>query len=159
MDEKPNDGLLKKAFFYLSFRSRTEREMLVYLQKKAREFNLKSSEVSQTIKYLKSKNFINDKNFVDEYINSRLRSKPRSLYLIKQELKSKNIPEKDIEDYLSKNSVDEFSAAENLLNRKLYKWEKLPHFKKKEKVYYFLKSKGFSFDVIRSVFEKVCARK
>ena len=155
MDTQHLELLLKKSFHYLSFRSRTEQEVKNYLQKKIKKYNFQPSIVQQTIEYLKERNYINDKNFVEEYINSRLRSKPRSLYLIKLELSQKGISDKDVEAYFLTNTINEQPVAENLLSRKFHTWERLPYLKKKKKAYDFLKSKGFSFDIIREVFENV----
>jgi len=155
MDDQHFDLILKKSFHYLSLRSRTEQEMRNYLQKKTEKYNFKPEIIDKVIEYLKERNFINDKDFVEEYISSRLKSKPRSLFLLKRELSQKGISEENIETYLSENSVDEQAAAEKLLTRKSYTWANLPYLKKKKKTYDFLRTKGFNFDIIRLAFEKI----
>src|SRR3989344_6604171 len=76
-----------KALKFLSYRPRSEKEIRDKLKKK------KASEetINKIILRLKENNFINDEEFVRWWIEQRTNFKPRSLRLIKMELKQKGV--------------------------------------------------------------------
>ena len=124
---KSKKSPLESAFHFLSFRSRSEKEMRDYLQKK--EF----SQIDETIEKLKNLDFINDNKFAQEFIESRSKNKPKGKKALMIELARKGIKIENIE-------IDEKELATKAISRK--------SFKSKEQMQRFLYSRGFSWDTI-----------
>ncbi|MEK7504273.1 MAG: regulatory protein RecX [Patescibacteria group bacterium] len=124
---KSKKSPLESAFHFLSFRSRSEKEMRDYLQKK--EF----SQIDETIEKLKNLDFINDNKFTQEFIESRSKNKPKGKKALMIELARKGIKIENIE-------IDEKELATKAISRK--------SFKSKEQMQRFLYSRGFSWDTI-----------
>ena len=114
-----------KVFRFLSFRSRTEKEMRDYLCK---------HDLPEDIVFrLKELNYINDTDYIKNYIRSRT---PRSKKLLEFELLKKGIK--------TKVDIDELAAAKNALDKKS-NVKDLDHARR------FLASRGFIWDVIMRV--------
>lgn len=129
---KSKKSPLESAFHFLSFRSRSEKEMLDFLIKKGFETN----EIAQTLLKLKELNFINDAKFAQEFIESRSKNKPKGKKALTIELARKGIRIENIE-------IDEKELATKALEKK--------SFKSKEHMQRFLYSRGFSWDTILGI--------
>lgn len=162
--EKTNHILTKEqisnlsdlAVKFLSIRPRSEKEVRDYLTKKIatkNEIKFSQAQISPlidiVINKLKRLKFINDKEFASWLLNSRLKSSsPRSLRVIKAELKIKGISPQIIEN-VSQNTPKESEQAKKALSKKTKRWEKLEVLEFKKKAYSYLSSRGFDFDSIR----------
>lgn len=118
---------LENAFHFLSFRSRSEKEMRDYLAKK------EILEIDETINKLKELGFIDDQKFIQEFIDSRSKNKPKGKKALKIELARKGIKVDDLD-------INEDELAKEALNRK--------NFRDKERAQRFLYSRGFSWNTI-----------
>lgn len=118
---------LENAFHFLSFRSRSEKEMRDYLTKK------EVLEIDETIEKLKELDFINDQKFIQEFVDSRSKNKPKGKKALIIELKRKGIKVNDLD-------INEDELAKEALNRK--------NFRDKERAQRFLYSRGFSWNTI-----------
>lgn len=127
---KSKKSSLESAFHFLSFRSRSEKEMRDYLNKK--EFH----QIDETIQKLKDLDFINDAKFAQEFIESRSKNKPKGKKALTIELARKGIRIENIE-------IDEKELATKALEKK--------SFKSKEHMQRFLYSRGFSWDTILGI--------
>lgn len=116
------------AFHFLSFRSRSEKEMRDYLKKK------EVLEIDETIGKLKELDFINDNKFVQEFIDSRSKNKPKGKKALMIELARKGI------------KVDNLDINEDELAKKALLKKKT--FKDRNQLQRFLYSRGFSSSVI-----------
>lgn len=145
------EKFLNKTLRFLSFRPRSEKEIRDNLVKK------KASEevVERIIKSLKENKFLSDEDFTKWFIDQRLRFRPKSLRIIKLELKQKGIPKDIIEDVfenLSKEvqQVDnDLDSAKKLVERKIEKYKNLPRQVVYQKLGAFLARRGFNWDVIK----------
>ena len=86
------DELYNRALRFLSYRPRSEQEVIKNLLKKKAPEDI----ISKIISKLKENNFINDEEFVKWWAEQRIELKPRSLRLIKIELRQKGISEEII---------------------------------------------------------------
>lgn len=120
---------LENAFHFLSFRSRSEKEMRDFLDKK--EFS--TSDVENTIGRLKELGFIDDQKFTLEFVDSRSKNKPKGKKALIIELKRKGI---DVESL----DIDEDALAKEALGKK--------KFTDKMRAQRFLYSRGFSWNTI-----------
>ncbi len=130
---------LKYALNILNRKDYTEFEMFSKLKMKGFDDN----EINETIKYLKSNNFLNDKRYVENFVYFRLKNgygKKR----IEYDLKKKGIGEELINKYV--NSADEMQSAKSILKAKA---EHLKEDKNRRvKLFAFLARRGFNYEII-----------
>lgn len=123
---------LDRALRFLSYRPRTEKEIRDKL-------GIDCSE--EIIVKLKSYGYINDGKYAQDYIESRIRSKPRSQKLILLELKRKGI----ITECRIPNT--DYELAQLALFKK-------KNIRSKPQAFRFLASRGFSWEVIEKTVKK-----
>lgn len=150
--------LMDQTLRFLSYRPRSEKEVVDYLTKKiSQKENIKylqakeSPLITQVIIKLKRYKYLNDLEFAKWLVGSRLRSKPVGLSLIKVELKRKGISQEIIESTLSK-YPSQIKLAQRAVEKKLKRWQKLPPLEFKKKIYAYLISRGFNYETIEAVF-------
>ncbi|OGH70990.1 MAG: hypothetical protein A2396_02760 [Candidatus Levybacteria bacterium RIFOXYB1_FULL_40_17] len=139
------------ALRFLSYRPRSEKEVIDYLKKK----RIHESIIDRIIKSLKEKKFLNDIEFAEWWIEQRTGSRPKSLRIIKLELRNKGIG-RDIVDGLSEKvdkNLDEKSALK-LLDKHIKRFEKLSTKEVYRKLFQLLARRGFDFDLIKKVIDK-----
>ncbi len=141
---------------YLSIRPRSEKEILDYLKKKAKNApSLTDEIITQIIDKLKSYKFINDREFTKFWIDSRIKSKHKPIRAIEFELRQKGISKELIDESLK--DVDtkdlDYDNAKKLAERKMEYYRNLDPKKRREKVMRYLVSKGFSYDVVKKVLD------
>jgi len=142
-----------KALKFLSYRPRSEKEIRDKLSGK------KASEeiINKIISRLKKNNFLNDEEFAKWWIEQRTTFKPRSVRLIKIELKQKGIGQELIEeriDHLS-SAIDDLGSAKKIIEKRLPRYKNLSRDEKFQKIARFLSSKGFSYDTIKEIFQSL----
>jgi len=146
---KDYDKLLQYALRMLAKKRYTSHEMdtklRAYCEKKEISLGYIIQDVMARLIDLK---YINDEQFVKDYITDRLNFKPRGLKLMKQELYAKGIDEKAFDKCVDNIDVDEVSMAVRLLEKKGASFDKLSATQKKQKAFTFLYSKGFFTDTI-----------
>ena len=148
------DHFYNLALRFLSYRTRSEKEVREKLKLKQAEPGI----IEKVISKLKEKRFINDEEFARQWIENRERFKPRSLRLIKLELRQKGIKgeilEKVIQD-LDFNSESELEQAKRLVEKRIDKVRDLPKQEIYQKLGRFLASKGFNWDTIKKAIDEV----
>jgi len=150
--------LLELATNYLSYRPRSEKEVIDYLVKKiASRENIKFNQAKESaliplaVKKLKKYKYLDDNAFAKWWLESRLRSRPKSLRQIKIELKQKGIESETLES-ISPQSLNEVEIAKKALAKKVKRWQTLSPIDFKKKVYQYLLSRGFDYETVREVF-------
>lgn len=132
-----DDKLMK----YVIFKRRTEREV----RQKCQKLQYTEEYMEEIIEYLKENNYINDKVYVEKYIQNTIRLKNASIYEIKIDLLRRGIDEENIEDYINKNDMEleeyEQESAVKLAKKKCGSVEI-------EKIKKYLMSKGYKYDSI-----------
>ena len=144
---------LDQALKFLSYRPRSEKEMRDYLAKK----NVDTIITERIIADFKEHKFINDQDYAEMWVRNRTNYKPRSSRVIKMELKQKGINSDLIEEVMSTKSAstNDLSMALDLAERKLKRLEKEEPQKRREKLAGFLNRKGFGWDIIKEVINKL----
>ena len=97
------------ALSYLSYRARSVREMERHLD----ECNYGESEIQQVIDRLLELNYLDDQAFAENFIRSRLASKPVSRRHLKEQLLSHELPQTIIEEALK--TIDDETEYRNAL--------------------------------------------
>ncbi|MBW7959867.1 hypothetical protein B6D29_04975 [Microgenomates bacterium UTCPR1] len=146
--------LLNKAYFYLKFRPRTEKEVREYLYKKIKTTHWSRDDADKIIDELKSQGLIDDKKFVELFVKDRINLKPKGKKLLTYELKKKGIDDNLIENYFFNNVLDEENLALKILKKRWSRFENLDSKKRFEKSARFLLSRGFGYDLVRKTIEK-----
>jgi regulatory protein len=139
---------------YLSYRPRSEIEVIDYLKKKsANAPNLTDETISKIIKKLKEYKFIDDSAFAKFWIEQRLKSKHKPIRVVEYELKQKGIDNELINELLSEidKKDSDFENAKLLADRKMDFYRSLPEDKRREKVMSYLLRKGFSYETVKKV--------
>lgn len=141
------DKFYNKSLKFLSYRSRSEKEVRDYLLKKKTDQKI----IDQVIEKLKTQRFINDREFARIWFSSRVSSKPRSIKLIKLELKRKGIDKSLIETAIedSEFKVNDLEIAKNLVQKRVKRYKGHPKEEVYEKLMRFLASKGFDYEIIK----------
>ena len=76
-------GLLNKAYFYLKFRPRTIFEMQRYLYKKIIATHWSRADANKIINHLIETKLLDDKKFVEIFIDERNILKPKGRHILK----------------------------------------------------------------------------
>ena len=131
---------------------KTEKEVRDKLILKGYEEN----SINKSIEFLKEYNFINDSNYTKAFISDKLKS--QGSQKIKYTLIQKGISKDKIEEELSNlNKENEKNIALNLAKKKLdiIKKKENDNFKISGKLYRYLISKGYGYDVTSEVVKEV----
>ncbi|NME83220.1 recombination regulator RecX [Clostridium sp. SM-530-WT-3G] len=131
---------------------KTEKEM----RDKLKEKEYTDDQIEKTIEFLKEYKFINDEAYVNAYVNDKLSSRGRQK--IKYDLIRKGIERNLIEEKLSDiDSDDEKNTALNLAKKKYNSIKKSESdvYKINGKLYRFLMSKGYNYELIKDVVKRV----
>lgn len=157
--DSPTALLYNKSLRFLSFRPRSVYEMKNYLQKnKASE-----TQIQEIIQKLSGLNFLNDLSFAQKWVEDRKKSHPRSLSILKLELRQKGISPEIFEEVLKaqKENEEDFFMAKSIIEKILLKTnysndsalQNNPTLLKK-KLVSRLQSKGFSWDTIKTAIDE-----
>jgi len=136
------------AVRYLSYRQRTEQEMVRYLTGK--EFS--DEVIATTVERLLEYRYLNDEEFARSWVADRNRLRPRSARALRYELRQKGVSNQILDEVLQE--LDEVEAAWNAVHTKLDRWRGEDEWAFKKKVGAFLGRRGFNYDVVRSVVER-----
>jgi regulatory protein len=143
-----------QALSYLEIRSHSKKELFLKLMKKGYQ----KKTIDSTLEQLEDVGLIDDNKFAVQYIESELMLRPCGKNLIKSKLYQKGLREENVEPLLKEfyQKYDERSIALKTA-QKFYNTHKyLPDSsKKKEKLTRHLFSRGFDWEIIDYVFQKI----
>lgn len=156
----PEQELFHYAVRLLAIRSRSKKELLEALTKKASQFYASSEQILSVIDRLESLGYIDDKKFAEAYISFSIRVKKRGIERIIRELREKGVSDDDI-DYARKYfqdrcDADEIDLARHALGKRGNQYRLLPVDQCKKKVHDFLLRRGFSSHGISSLVDEWC---
>lgn len=135
------------AFLLLKFRLRSEKELAQRLRQKGF-----SEEIClQTVKFLKEREFIDDRVFARRWIAGRLK-RPFGLRRIRQELLQKGLDREIIAQAFSgaKEDYDEPVVVRHLAAERLLRLKGVEPVKARQRIYAYLMRRGFSPDLINN---------
>ena len=145
LDEDQKADVYVKAADFISYRPRTVFET----RKKLEDEGFDETLISETISRLIENGLLNDKEFAEQWVEERKVLKPSSKRSLQYELHRKGIPDHLIQS--ATEAVDDFQAAYEIAEKRLYRFEDLPKFEFRKKLGNYLAGKGFSYDVIADV--------
>lgn len=160
LEEKSEVGkLYQKTLSFLGYRPRSEKEVRDYLKSKIAEDEVI---VERILKQLKQQNFLNDLDFAQWWVEQRRSSsKPRGVQAIRSELYQKGVARETIEKALGAEKSTE-DAEKTLAMKATQKYLKQPKSPKTPKelrqLTLYLARRGFNWEVVKSVVDKLLAK-
>ena len=155
------EKIYTRAITFLSYRPRSEKEVrdkLIGKTSRKRKEYVDEEVVEQVIEKLKRQKFINDTDFAKMWIEQRIRFKPRSVRVIKRELKQKGISNELIEAQISNFQFpisNELEMAKQLVQKRIKRYRNLSRQEIYQKLGRFLASKGFDWDTIKTAIDSL----
>ena len=137
----------------LAKRMYTKKEIQNKLQSK--KYSLKV--IQNILSLMEEYRYLNDKLFAEEWVESRIRSKPKGKIALKRELMQKGIDESTIEQVLE-SKLDESKLSESALELARHRvkyYSKDDALTTKRKLMDFLLRRGFDYEIINDVISKV----
>ncbi|MFA5004558.1 MAG: regulatory protein RecX [Candidatus Omnitrophota bacterium] len=140
------------AFLLLKFRLRSAKE----LEQRLKQKGFSEGVSCETVKFLKDKEFIDDRVFARGWVSSRLK-RPFGLRRIKQELIQKGIGKEVIENAVSwaKEDYHEALVVKQLAEQRFAKSKGIEAFRAKQRIYAYLIRRGFSPDLVSDAVRKL----
>ncbi len=154
MEEKKKlSKALDLAYFYLKFRPRTKKEVEEYLYKKSRKYKLNSEIINQALTVLEEQKYIDDREFIEWFVNQRLKTKPSGVILLKRELYRFKADKDAIDSFFRDNSFDEDKLALQALERRRNYFSHFEGEELKKKAISFLQRRGFSYSTAKTALQ------
>lgn len=141
-----DEYIFAKILNFLSYRPRTIKEVRDRLWKYAVKDQFTQNKF---IDRLISHGYLDDLAFARWFIESRNLHRPRSIRMLKQELKTKGVPEEIISSVVASIS-DETETITKLLSKKFGLPRRLNQVER-QKIYAYLSRQGFPWEKIREV--------
>jgi len=147
--------LMERMYRWFNLRQHSEKEVREY-------FRIRNRDISQIvvdalIDVLKKKSLINDLEFAKAWVEARRKSKQKGNKVLKFELYQKGIVKEIIDEILEDESSQE-GLAKLALEKKMRAWKNLIPLELKKKAYDFLMRKGFEYEVVKIVVEKLAGK-
>lgn len=137
-----------QAINYLSYRMRTKKEIVDYLVKKETD----PEHITKIIDKLISERLINDEQFAEAFVNTRIHTSDKGPILIQRELIEKGVSHLIAEKSVEKYTYDvQYDKALKWAEKKLKQTKKNAFRKQLQQMQATLMQKGFTQDVIQEV--------
>lgn len=141
-----------KALSYLSYRMRSKKEMEDYLGKNEYPFSI----IKKVIERLKKEGHINDRDFAEAFVRTKINTTMSGPGKIKYDLMKKGIDEQDALQALDHYSKEQqLEQAKKLIQKRMLHNKRVSHKELQQKAKQFLLQKGFTFDMIEEAFNKL----
>ena len=136
------DKLQGKIMKFIMYKKRTEKEVWEKFKNEDRDL------LEETIEKLKELGYINDKEYVDRFMNEAISLKNLSIFELKYKLYAKGINDSVIEEYISNNSemLEEYEllSAQNIYNKK-------KNLQEPKEIILYLQKKRYNSDAIKKI--------
>ena len=157
--ESPFEHLLGQTLSYVSYRPRSEKEIVSYCEKRTKGREIDEDVIPRVCLRLKELGLFDDRKFSQWFVEGRLRGKPVGKTRIRLELLRFGVTP-DIADEALRGSemVDseaERDRAKKAAQKKLAGLVGLPKLKQKARLYSFLRGRGFDSNSVSRVVDEV----
>lgn len=149
-DSQSLSHALNLAYFYLKFRPRTESELLRYLKRKKN--SLSENVIQSALSTLKQQGYIDDDAFIGLFVSERGKLKPKSTRILSHELQQKGVSKELINNYFSTHPIDEETAAQNALSKKINNLKIMLPKERYKKTISFLLYRGFTYEIAKKTY-------
>jgi regulatory protein len=134
-----------KVLKLLSFRARSEKEVLDYLKRN----NYNPDTIEEAINYFKEVGLVNDSDFARQWLKNRSEFKRNSFKQTRAELIKKGISRDIINEVLEENPIDELEIIREVVEKKRHQSRYQDDFKLMQ----YLARKGYNYDKIKRALE------
>jgi regulatory protein len=143
------------ALAFLNYRARSEKEIRDRLAKE----DIPEEVTIRVLEFLHELKLIDDTSWSKAYVNDQLHRKPVSSRQLEFGLKQKGVPKEIIEQTISElnsSEIDEDRALQAAIKRwpRILRSDDDPR-KQKQKLYTFLAARGFSFEIIETIYKNL----
>ena len=143
---------LEMAIRYLGYRSRSQKEMITYLEGKGFDRDL----IDETMEKLEGYGYIDDSAFARDWVAGRMSSKPMGRAMIKRELIFKGVEDEVIEEHLGRISQDqEEDRAYSLALKYVKRYKNLEPREQFHKIGAALARRGFDWETIKGAVRRL----
>ncbi|WP_020585885.1 regulatory protein RecX [Desulfobacter curvatus] len=139
------ENAYRQALGYLSKSPKTIHQMKEYLADKGYSANI----IEQVIVQLSNFNYLDDRAFARQFIESRIRYKPKSVFALGFELRQKGIAPALAEELLA--AYKDEDLALKAVETKKQAWNRLDESECRKKMMNYLRYRGFDYSVCRTV--------
>ncbi len=156
--------LMERMYRWFAIRQHSEKEVREYFRIKNLEFRIKGKEqisqlvIDALIETLKKKGMVNDLEFAKAWVEARRKSKQKGIRAIKAELFQKGIDKVIVDELLVHSSSfmdQEEKIAREALEKKMRSWKNLEPREFRQKAVEFLLRKGFEYEIVKQVLDKL----
>lgn len=161
MDSPYYEKLVNAALRFVSYRPRSEKELIDFLLKKLQRWKVAGTVlVKKVVERMRELGYVDDEKFAAWWRDQRVDFKPKGKRFIALELTRKGIQREIIESTLSTRQeniepFNELTGAQKVIRKKLVLWAKLPLIEQKKKTYTFLAQRGFSSETIEKIIDEI----
>ena len=146
-----------RALDYLAHKPRTETEV----RRKLRQKEYSEPVIESVVKRLHELGYLDDAQYAEQYVERRFASKGYGPVRIRQELRKRGI-----DRHLAETAVDDFLEDESTLvaarEKAEKRWPRIAREddprKRRDKLYRYLKRRGYTYDTIRVVIDEMEAQ-
>ena len=149
-DQDTLESAHQKALHFLSYRPRSVAE----IEKKLAEKGFSEQMVADTVGRLQSSGLLNDEQFARTWVENRESFHPRSPRALSFELKQKGVAEEAIRQAIG-DMPDEDSLAYQAAESHMRRLVALDHISFKKKLVGYLGRRGFSYEVIFRIVDRL----
>ncbi|NQT47258.1 MAG: regulatory protein RecX [Candidatus Omnitrophica bacterium] len=144
---------LKFVYGQLSKRPRSIAETRTALKKKG----FGAERIDEVVSHLINLGYLDDLKFAKWWVQTRQNTRPVGAFIMRRELEGKGISGKILDEAVSGlgEGASELDAATKLADSRLEKMQGIPKGKQKKRINDYLIRRGFKYDVIRSIVEKI----
>lgn len=136
------------AIRYISYSPRTMKETT----NKLHSLEFEPIIIDKTIDFLKKYNYINDLEYAEAYIRSRIRERRYGRRKISYELQNKGIGSDLSDPIIERYEEDEYESAVYLYNKRT-RGEHINDYKERGKIIRYLQSRGYTYTIIERVIQ------
>jgi regulatory protein len=141
-----------QAINFLSYRMRTKKEIIDYLVKK----EVDREHIDQIIMKLTNENLIDDEQFANMFVQTRINTSSKGPKLIKKELVDKGVSQVIAESALENYPIEiQYEKIKKLIGKKINSSKKESYKKQVQKLQTTLLQKGFAGGAIKEAFADV----
>ncbi len=149
-DADGREKAYQRALRFISYKPRTVFEVRKKLQKSEFEEII----IHSVLQELEDKNYVNDRDYAAEWIQTRSSSKPRSRRQLSFELRKKGISDDIIENEII-HAPDDLDSALKLGRKYLNRYRQLDEKEFQKKIFGVLARRAFPFEIINKTIEKL----
>ena len=149
LKEDETKKAIASALNLIAYRARAAGE----LSTKLRERGFAPEAIESAIARMTELGYLDDREFADRWVESRQTYRPRSVRMLKQELRQKGVDREIIETTMEEAEIDEFSDARALAEKRVASLQDLEPAIRDRRLSGYLARRGYGFDVIRRVLD------